>query len=593
LQDRVAGRVGPNAKAGAKRLLTDSEEKALSNFIIGCASVGYAKSKKDILVIVKTILAAKDVDNAPEYVSNGWWDSFRRRHPEITLRHAEPLAYARAIANNEEIIHKYFDLLQETLRDNGLTERPAQVFNCDETGMSFAPKPGKVAVGVGQKHPYKVTSGDKSQLTVLACASASGNCIPPMVIFDRKTLKLEMTHGEVPGTFYGLSQNGWIDSELFSEWFKNHFLAHAPAVRPLLLLLDGHSSHYQPEFIRLAAAEDVVVFCLPPHSTHLLQPLDNGVFGSLKSNWSQACHEYMSQNPGRVVNRYNFSTIFSRAWIRSMSMQNIISSFKAVGVYPLDRSKALDQLHPSTAEPQATSLSFVPFLTPSKRVKKSQQDALPTVTLDPLQKEDETLGRTCKHAHPVTPVPVESFVFTEEEERLYKRRLEEGYDIPDTKYREWLKVKGICAGRSISPRVLEVLHDIGNVPTPPNKPASSTQLARVLTSQDCRKRIEEKEDIRQKKEEEKMKKRAEREQKAEERRIAKEHKEREKLKKRLVEKEKQEADKQRQKEEGKQKGCSARTKSSLKGKQKSKGKHLSMQTVTEHCQVLSLTQLDV
>ena len=186
---------------------------------------------------------------------------------------------------------------------------------------------------------------------------------------------------------------------------------------------------------------------------------------------------------------------------------------------------------------------------------------------------------------------MESFVFTEEEERLYKRRLEEGYNIPDTKYREWLKVKGICAGRSISPRVLEVLHDIGNVPTPPNKPASSTQLARVLTSQDCRKRIEEKEDIRQKKEEEKMKKRAEREQKAEERRIAKEHKEREKLKKRLVEKEKQEADKQRQKEEGKQKGCSARTKSSLKGKQKSKGKHLSMQTVTEHCQVLSLTQL--
>ena len=55
-------------------------------------------------------------------------------------------------------------------------------------------------------------------------------------------LKPELTKEEAPGTVYGLSKKGWIDRALFETWFSRHFLAHAPPVRPLLLLLDGHSS---------------------------------------------------------------------------------------------------------------------------------------------------------------------------------------------------------------------------------------------------------------------------------------------------------------------------------------------------------------
>ena len=105
-----------------------------------------------------------------------------------------------------------------------------------------------------------------------------------MVVFDRKTLKLEMTTGEVPGTIYGLSESGWMDTELFEEWLKNHFLLYAPPARPLLLLLDGHTSHYQLDVLRIAAAEGVIIFCLPSHATHILQPLDNGAFGALKQH---------------------------------------------------------------------------------------------------------------------------------------------------------------------------------------------------------------------------------------------------------------------------------------------------------------------
>lgn len=66
-----------------------------------------------------------------------------------------------------------------------------------------------------------------------------------------------------------------MNAELFEELFKHHFLVHATSIRPLLLL-DGYTSHYNPGILKTAAEEGIIVFCLPPHMTHLLQPLDNG-----------------------------------------------------------------------------------------------------------------------------------------------------------------------------------------------------------------------------------------------------------------------------------------------------------------------------
>jgi len=112
-------------------------------------------------------------------------------------------------------------------------------------------------------------------------------------------------------------------------------LRYAPLARPLLLLLDGHSSHYSPDTIRLAAKEQVTVFALPPHTTHFSQPADNGFFGPLKPYWKSECHSFMTSNPGVFVSRYNFSKLFSAAWMKAMTIANIAGGFKTTGVFPL------------------------------------------------------------------------------------------------------------------------------------------------------------------------------------------------------------------------------------------------------------------
>ena len=129
-----------------------------------------------------------------------------------------------------------------------------------------------------------------------------------------------------------------MDTELFQEWFSNHFLVHVPSTHPVLLL-DGQTSHYNPMVLKAAAEGGtigIIVFCLPPHTTHLLQPLNNGAFTSLKDHWRNECQQFYSQNPGKVLNHRNFVGVFKEAWIQqAMTICNVMAYFHAVGVFSL------------------------------------------------------------------------------------------------------------------------------------------------------------------------------------------------------------------------------------------------------------------
>lgn len=375
LHDRVSGRVQPGAVPGAHRYLDDEEEEEVVRWLEGCASIGYAKSVREVRSIVGAIVAAKNnLENVT--ISHGWWDRFRARHPHLTLRTGESLAYHRAVSTNHAVIDKYFDLLEEVLLSNNLCSNPHLVFNADETGLPLQHRPGKRVAIRGQKHVHVVNSGNKAHISVLACVSASGYAIPPMVVFQRKTLTPPLTTNEVPGTIYGLSSSGWMDRQLFQEWFHRHFLQHVPSTRPLLLMLDGHSSHYSLEFIREATLEGVIVFCLPPHTTHVAQPLDVSAFHSLKVYWDNECDKFMSSNPGRLITIYQFSSLFSSAWSQAMTQKTIVSGFKATGVFPLNRraihvpgSDSLSST-PTAVLARRGGIRYMPFL--SKSQQRSQ-----------------------------------------------------------------------------------------------------------------------------------------------------------------------------------------------------------------------------
>ena len=117
LHDRISGKVTHGATSGPDPYLTATEEAELVQFLTKCASMGFARSKKQIFAIVDRALELK---GRTVKASNGWWQSFRKRHPNMILRTSEPLSYIRAISSSPDIISQYYDLLENTIVDNNL-----------------------------------------------------------------------------------------------------------------------------------------------------------------------------------------------------------------------------------------------------------------------------------------------------------------------------------------------------------------------------------------------------------------------------------------------------------------------------------------
>ena len=145
-------------------------------FFAATARIGYPHTKKQVLALVQEIVESKAIDTT---VTNGWWERFCQRHPEITFRAAVPFSIARAMATDTDVLDRYFEMHEECLQKNKILNKPSCIFNCDESGMPLNPKCLKVVAEKGTKNPSYLTGGDKSQLTVLACTSAAGYALPP------------------------------------------------------------------------------------------------------------------------------------------------------------------------------------------------------------------------------------------------------------------------------------------------------------------------------------------------------------------------------------------------------------------------------
>ena len=93
----------------------------------------------------------------------------------------------------------------------------------------------------------------------------------------------DLLAGALPGTQATMSETGWSNTKIFQMYLNKYFLKYVPTNKdePLLLIYDGHSSHINVPLIEWARKHNIILFLLPAHTSHLLQPLV-GVFGPFK-----------------------------------------------------------------------------------------------------------------------------------------------------------------------------------------------------------------------------------------------------------------------------------------------------------------------
>jgi hypothetical protein len=185
----------------------------------------------------------------------------------------------------------------------------------------------------GKKAVASLTSAERGCLnTVLTCMNAAGHCLPPLVVFPRKNMQIELTDGTHQG---GCHVSGWIQTHIFTQWFRHFISVTKPTVDDLVfLILDGHYSHTRNlDVITLVRENNVYILCLPPHNSHKKQPLDLAFMKPLKTCCSQEIESWLLNNFPRIVTIRKVGKLFRNAYLRTATFETAVNGFRKNGIY--------------------------------------------------------------------------------------------------------------------------------------------------------------------------------------------------------------------------------------------------------------------
>jgi len=130
-----------------------------------------------------------------------------------------------------------------------------------------------------------------------------------------------------------------MTQDLFPHYLE-HFHKHTYASTddPVLLILDNHSSHLSIAAIEYCRQNGVIMLTLPPHSSHMIQPLDVTFFGPFKTYYSQACDNWMVSHPGRPITECQTGLLVKQAYERAATVGIAVKGFAETGIWPYNPS---------------------------------------------------------------------------------------------------------------------------------------------------------------------------------------------------------------------------------------------------------------
>ena len=138
-----------------------------------------------------------------------------------------------------------------------------------------------------------------------------------------------------------------MDDELGLDYISKHFDKYTIPEETTsgswrMLIVDGHSSHVAWPVIEYALDHHILVYCLPSHSTHLMQPLDVACFGPLAKAYRTSLQDFIYMHPGQPFGKQEFWDCLCIACEKALTEANILSGFKASGIHPFCPEEVLN-----------------------------------------------------------------------------------------------------------------------------------------------------------------------------------------------------------------------------------------------------------
>lgn len=179
-------RTGVVTKQGRKTCLTPEMENDLSGKIKIMSKWGFALTKNEILNTIRAYVEENGLRTQFKNCrpGNDWFRGFCKRN-KLSQRKLEQLEKNRRKATSDPyIIYGFYDKLEQAIHDLNLTDKPTHIWNLDETSFSADPNRIKGVTERGQKVHRNIEGSGKENTTVMACISAAGILLPPLIIFQ-------------------------------------------------------------------------------------------------------------------------------------------------------------------------------------------------------------------------------------------------------------------------------------------------------------------------------------------------------------------------------------------------------------------------
>lgn len=446
LQRRRRGGVSQAMSSEKRQHLTDAEEKILLRWIKQCSKGGLHITQPELLNLAEHIRSARVTHASsrspsvprPLKFNRKWLNRYSDRHPEIASAFIPQLPRARKDGASYEYVKRWFDAVAALMI--GYSYEQKDIYNMDESGFGIGEQQAvKVLYTIDQYQQYMVTGGKQEWVTDVECISAAGEALAPLLIFRGADMNTRWINERSPeGWFFATSKNGWTSNELGLQWLQKVFdpqTRETAAGRRRLLIADGHGSHLRADFIAYCMENDIDLLIMPPHCSHILQPLDVGVFSALKQRATIETRA-ISRLSSQPIPRSEWIELLSQAREKAITTHNIQSGWRATGLSPLAPMRVLERIPQNPSDPalrihhasDTTNLDLSLLQSsPPEPIELSRSNKRFTETLrecpdvvSPVKRYAERMTRLCESQN--ATIAILSKELTQQAELLRKRK---------------------------------------------------------------------------------------------------------------------------------------------------------------------------
>lgn len=283
-------------------------------------------------------------------------DKFVKKNKQHLVKvNAHQVAPNRLVGASPEMINMYVDHLETLFKKHNYGEDC--VINFDETPIVFEKKPRKVIISQKEKRVGVIPGlHDRYRFTLGICVCGDGSLFEPLVILRGKNLP-DLPPYLLNWGMFRAQPNAWIDSVIFEDYCHHVVIPWArekseeterregtkgtEKKQRFLFLLDRHSSRNNEVLLRELEEEGVDVVFFPPHTSHVTQPLDVGIFGGFKSMIHRKLRRRIRAEDDLPKRRLTMLETAFECIESTANRWAVRKAFTLSGICPLDRDMLL------------------------------------------------------------------------------------------------------------------------------------------------------------------------------------------------------------------------------------------------------------